>query len=89
MISVVIVDDHVVVRKGLRLLLEQQPDLTVVGESPTFCQNCTWQTAPRPPSTRYNNAWCRSRRHWKTSKESLPSRNQHGVHDGNITLERI
>lgn len=32
MISVVIVDDHVVVRKGLRLLLEQQPDLTVVGE---------------------------------------------------------
>src|SRR5258708_6085499 len=31
MISVVIVDDHVVVRKGLRLLLEQQPDLTVVG----------------------------------------------------------
>jgi len=32
MISVVIVDDHVVVRKGLRLLLEQQPDLAVVGE---------------------------------------------------------
>lgn len=32
MISVVIVDDHVVVRKGLRLLLEQQPDITVMGE---------------------------------------------------------
>ncbi len=32
MISVIIVDDHVVVRKGLRLLLEQQPDITVVGE---------------------------------------------------------
>ena len=32
MISIVIVDDHTVVRKGLRLLLEQQPDLTVVGE---------------------------------------------------------
>ena len=32
MISVVIVDDHVVVRKGLRLLLEQQPDIAVLGE---------------------------------------------------------
>lgn len=32
MISLVIVDDHVVVRKGLRLLLEQQPDMVVVGE---------------------------------------------------------
>lgn len=32
MINVLIVDDHVVVRKGLRLLLEQQPDITVVGE---------------------------------------------------------
>ena len=32
MISVIIVDDHVVVRKGLRLLLEQQPDIAVVGE---------------------------------------------------------
>ena len=32
MISIIIVDDHVVVRKGLRLLLEQQPDITVVGE---------------------------------------------------------
>ena len=33
MISVIIVDDHVVVRKGLRLLLEQQPDIAVVGEA--------------------------------------------------------
>jgi len=32
MINLVIVDDHVVVRKGLRLLLEQQPDIAVVGE---------------------------------------------------------
>lgn len=32
MISLVIVDDHVVVRKGLRLLLEQQPDMVVIGE---------------------------------------------------------
>lgn len=32
MITLIIVDDHVVVRKGLRLLLEQQPDISVVGE---------------------------------------------------------
>ncbi|MEO6890899.1 MAG: response regulator transcription factor [Ktedonobacteraceae bacterium] len=30
---VLIVDDHTVVRQGLRFLLEQQPDITVVGES--------------------------------------------------------
>ena len=33
MIHLLIVDDHVVVRKGLRLLLEQQADITVVGEA--------------------------------------------------------
>ena len=32
MTTVIIVDDHMVVRKGLRLLLEQQQDITVVGE---------------------------------------------------------
>lgn len=32
-ISVLIVDDHAVVRQGLRFLLEQQPDIIVVGES--------------------------------------------------------
>jgi DNA-binding NarL/FixJ family response regulator len=32
-IRVLIVDDHVVVREGLRLLLEQQADLQVVGEA--------------------------------------------------------
>jgi two-component system, NarL family, response regulator LiaR len=32
MINLVIIDDHVVVRKGLRLLLEQQADICVVGE---------------------------------------------------------
>lgn len=33
MIRVLIVDDHTVVRQGLRLLLEAQVDLTVVGEA--------------------------------------------------------
>jgi len=31
-INVLIVDDHAVVRQGIRFLLEQQPDMTVVGE---------------------------------------------------------
>ncbi|MFG1947605.1 response regulator [Nonomuraea sp. NPDC048826] len=33
MISVLLVDDHALVRKGFRLMLEAQPDLTVVGEA--------------------------------------------------------
>ena len=33
MISVVLVDDHAVVRSGLRLLLERQDDIEVVGEA--------------------------------------------------------
>ncbi len=32
-ISVLIVDDHVVVRQGIRLLLEAQPDINIVGET--------------------------------------------------------
>jgi len=32
MIGILIVDDHAVVRQGLRFLLEQQPDINVVGE---------------------------------------------------------
>ena len=32
MIRILIVDDHAVVRQGLRFLLEQQPDISVIGE---------------------------------------------------------
>lgn len=32
-IRIVVADDHVMVRAGLRLLLERQPDMTVVGEA--------------------------------------------------------
>ncbi len=32
MIQILIVDDHAVVRQGIRFLLEQQPDFVVVGE---------------------------------------------------------
>lgn len=33
MIRLFLVDDHAVLREGLRLLLEQKPDLTIVGEA--------------------------------------------------------
>jgi DNA-binding NarL/FixJ family response regulator len=32
-ITILVADDHAIVRAGLRLLLEEQPDLTVVGEA--------------------------------------------------------
>ncbi|MFF0818546.1 response regulator [Rhodococcus sp. NPDC003318] len=35
MISVLLVDDHLVVRAGLRALLDSQPDIEVVGEAET------------------------------------------------------
>ncbi|NKR95442.1 response regulator [Rhodococcus hoagii] len=35
MISVLLVDDHLVVRAGLRALLDSQPDITVIGEDDT------------------------------------------------------
>lgn len=36
--SVLIVDDHAVVRKGLRLMIESQSDLSVVGEAGTLAE---------------------------------------------------
>jgi DNA-binding NarL/FixJ family response regulator len=33
LVDIVLADDHVVVRKGIRALLESQPDLQVVGEA--------------------------------------------------------
>lgn len=38
MIRVLLVDDHEVVRLGLRTILEQEPDITVVGEASTADQ---------------------------------------------------
>lgn len=37
-IRVLIVDDHTVIRMGLRLLLESQPDVLVIGEAATCCE---------------------------------------------------
>jgi len=48
MILIVIVDDHAVVRQGLRFLLEQQPDMEVVGESQDGAQGVALVTSLLP-----------------------------------------
>lgn len=48
MIRVIIVDDHAVVRHGLRFLLEQQPDIEVVGESSDGVQGVALATSLLP-----------------------------------------
>jgi DNA-binding NarL/FixJ family response regulator len=37
-ITVAVIDDHALVREGLRLLLEREPDVTVVGEAGTSAE---------------------------------------------------
>jgi NarL family two-component system response regulator LiaR len=48
MIRVVLVDDHAVVRGGLRFLLEQQPDMEVIGEGKDGAQGVTLVTSLLP-----------------------------------------
>jgi len=48
MIRVVLVDDHAVVREGLRFLLEQQPDMEVVGEGKDGAQGVALVTSLLP-----------------------------------------
>ena len=45
--KVLIADDHGVVRKGLRLLLEQYPELVVVGEAANGREAVTMAAAPQ------------------------------------------
>jgi NarL family two-component system response regulator LiaR len=48
MIRVVLVDDHAVVRQGLQFLLEQQPDIEVVGEGKDGAQGVDLVTSLLP-----------------------------------------
>lgn len=48
MISVLLVDDHLVVRAGLRALLDSQPDITVIGEADTG-EDAVAMSAARSP----------------------------------------
>ena len=46
--TVLIADDHGVVRKGLRLLLEQYPELAVIGEAANGREAVTMAVALAP-----------------------------------------
>lgn len=48
MIAVLLVDDHPVVREGLRGMLETEPDLTVVGEASSGDEAVAQNRAKRP-----------------------------------------
>ncbi|PPK70498.1 response regulator transcription factor [Actinokineospora auranticolor] len=48
MITVLLVDDHPVVREGLRGMLEAEPDLTVVGEAGSGAEGVAVAAALRP-----------------------------------------
>ena len=48
MIGVLIADDHGIVRSGLRMLLERQPDIRVVGEAEDGVQALELAQAERP-----------------------------------------
>ena len=47
-ITVLIVDDHAVVRKGVRGYLEAQPDITIAGEAASGEEACTSQPSASP-----------------------------------------
>jgi DNA-binding NarL/FixJ family response regulator len=47
-IRVLIVDDHIVVRQGLRMFLELDPEITIVGEATNGAEALTWARETRP-----------------------------------------
>ena len=47
-IGVLVVEDHAIVRQGLRLILEQEPDITVVGEAESGEEAYTIANEVRP-----------------------------------------
>ena len=49
-IRVVLVDDHALVRQGFRRILEDDPDLTVVGEASNGLTPSRWSRRPTPTS---------------------------------------
>ena len=50
-IRILLADDHTVMRNGLRLLLERQPNLSVVAKRPTAARPCAWPNPFRPTSS--------------------------------------
>ena len=58
-LRVLIADDHGIVRSGLRLLLERQPDIEVVGEAADGAEAGSWRSASGP-TWRSSTSRCRS-----------------------------
>ena len=56
---VLIADDHGVVRGGLRLLLDRQADMEVVGEASDGAEAVT-RRSPRAPTSRSSTSPCRA-----------------------------
>ena len=50
-IRVLVADDHAVLRAGLRMLLDAQPDMAVVGEAENAEQAAPWMLTSDP-------MWC-------------------------------
>jgi DNA-binding NarL/FixJ family response regulator len=50
-ISVLLAEDHVVVRQGLRSLLSAEPDIEVVGEAGNGRQAVRWRGSCGPTSS--------------------------------------
>jgi len=42
---IVLVEDHAILREGLRALIELEPDLKVVGEASTGAEGVRWSRA--------------------------------------------
>ena len=56
MIRIVVVDDHAVVRSGLRLLLEAESDMEVVGEAGN-ARDAIFEVRAAKPRSRPTNAF--------------------------------
>jgi len=50
-IGILLADDHGVVRKGLRFLIERQPGMEVVVRHATAGKLCSWQSNSIPKSS--------------------------------------
>ena len=57
---VLIADDHGVVRGGLRLLLDRQADMEVVGEASDGAEAVEPRRSPRAPTWRSSTSPCRA-----------------------------
>ena len=41
-LKVLLVEDHAIVRQGIKALLDEEPDITIVGEAGMAVRACCW-----------------------------------------------